>query len=255
MAVTYLWTNNRTKVAGKRAINLVVIHDMEAPELDGTAEAVAAYFQKPGTRASAHECVDNNSVVVGVPDNDVAWAAPGANHDGLQFELAGYARQTRKQWADPYSDALLHLAARRVARKCETHDIPVRFRDAADLRAGGARRRGITTHAQVTLAHHQSTHTDPGPNFPMLTFLGMVTAASHSLDLSDLQEAYRADSLRRKTHPKQVRRLQRALGMRTQSGRYGPWTKKAATRMFGHPQVQWEDLKAIAKTTGIKVYK
>lgn len=246
---------NRTKVPGKRKIRLLVIHDMEAPELDGTAEAVAAYFQKPSTKASSHECIDNNSVVVCVDDQDVAWAAPGANSDGIQFELAGYARQTKKQWGDPYSDAMLHIAARRMAKKAIKHKIKVRHVSAAELKAGGAARNGITRHVDVTNAFHQSSHTDPGPNFPLTQFIGMVRDATKAVDLSDLRDAYHTDTATKAHHPVQVRRAQAAAGMKLRTGRWRSGTKRAWTRKFGHPDPRWDDLRTLRNTKGLRIYK
>src|SRR4051794_37904817 len=98
-----------------RSIDLLVIHDMEAPETGDTAENVAHYFAnqpKGSSGSSAHYCIDNNSVVQCVRDHDVAWHAPGANHDGLGFEHAGYARQTAQEWNDAYSKSMLLLSAK-----------------------------------------------------------------------------------------------------------------------------------------------
>src|SRR3954454_6387676 len=99
MKVLSIPSPNRT-VATDRPFDLVVIHSMEAPEKGETAEDVGHFFEKPSTRASAHYCVDNNSIVQCVQERDVAWAAPGANHDGVQIEHAGYARQTLREWED-----------------------------------------------------------------------------------------------------------------------------------------------------------
>lgn len=158
--------------AWKRPIDLMVIHDMEAPEKGDTAEAVARYFHNGGTRASAHYCIDNNSVVQCVEDMDVAWAAPGANHQGLHFEHAGYARQTAEDWSDAYSQQMLSISAALMADKCKQYNVPMAFVDAAALHKGY---RGITTHAEITKATGTvGGHTDPGPNFPMSNFISMV---------------------------------------------------------------------------------
>ena len=79
----------------KREVRVIVIHTMEADETDQTAENVANYFKnvEPTNKVSAHLCIDNNSIIQCVLDNDVAYAAPGANHNGIQLELAGFASQ------------------------------------------------------------------------------------------------------------------------------------------------------------------
>ncbi len=105
-------------VTAKRSVRVVVIHSMEAPEKGETAENVARFFQNTERQASAHLCIDNNSIVQCVFDNDIAFAAPGVNSDGIQLELAGFAKQTREQWLDPYGVLLLENAANATAQYC-----------------------------------------------------------------------------------------------------------------------------------------
>lgn len=158
-----------------RAIDLVVVHDMEYPErLDG-AEAVAQFFARGTTRASAHFCIDADSVVQCVKLMNVAWHAPGANHQGIGIEHAGYARQTAAEWADEFSEKMLAKSALLAADLCHTYAIPHAYVPADELRLG---RRGITTHADVSRAFRKSDHTDPGPNFPMAHYLEMVRFAA-----------------------------------------------------------------------------
>lgn len=156
----------------RRNVDLVVMHDMEAEEKGDTAERVARYFAVTATKASAHYCVDNNSVVQSVLEKDVAYAAPGANHNGIHVELAGYARQNAHEWDDEYSHAMLSGPASDIVKDiCNRWKIPVTYLDAAALKRG---ERGITTHFQVSLAFRQSDHSDPGNAFPMLAFIDMV---------------------------------------------------------------------------------
>jgi N-acetyl-anhydromuramyl-L-alanine amidase AmpD len=167
------WYTNTGSTGRER--RKIVIHSMEAPEKGDTAEATARYFAGlPATRkASAHYCVDNNSVVQTVQTKDVAFAAPGANHDGIHIELAGYARQTRSEWEDSYSLAMLEIAADLCRFLSPRFGIPAVFLTAKDLKAN-PESRGCTTHAEVTKAFHRSTHTDPGTGFPMDWFLSRV---------------------------------------------------------------------------------
>lgn len=145
--------------------SLIVIHDMEAPEKGNTAEATARYFQTIGRPASAHYCIDNDSEVQCVPDGVVAYHAPGANRQGLGYEHAGYASQSADGWFDAYSRAMLDRSTDLAAWHGNRYNIPPRFLNAASLKAGDFR--GVTTHHEVTQAFHLSTHTDPGPNFPI----------------------------------------------------------------------------------------
>jgi N-acetyl-anhydromuramyl-L-alanine amidase AmpD len=155
-----------------RSIDLLVIHAMEAIEKPGTAEAVARWFAGPDApQASAHYCLDNLETFQCVRDQDVAWHAPGANHNGLGFEHAGYSKQSAAEWDDPYSRALLWRSARLLADKCAEYDIPPVWLSPADLLAG---KRGITSHWNVSLAFRRSDHTDPGPGFPAQRYVTWV---------------------------------------------------------------------------------
>lgn len=158
-------------IAGTRTKRLIVMHDAEVPETARSAEDVARYFQNPdpGTFPSAHICSDNDSVVRCVKDNDVANAAPGANHDGLHWELAGYARQSRAEWLDPYGKQLLAIACDGVAQWCVKYDIPARQLTDAEL--GDDVSKGIVGHAQVSRVFKRSGHTDPGSGFPWDLFI------------------------------------------------------------------------------------
>jgi N-acetyl-anhydromuramyl-L-alanine amidase AmpD len=168
---TFIQARHYTK-GRTHPIDVLVIHTMEAPEKPDTAENVAKWFAGPtAPQASAHYCIDNNSIVQCVKDTDVAWHAPGANHNGLGFEHAGYSAQKPADWSDAYSDQMLKLSAGLVAEKCKEHGIPAVYLREADLLAG---RRGITGHVQVSRAFKLSTHTDPGPNFPIERYLGYV---------------------------------------------------------------------------------
>lgn len=152
-------------------VRLIVIHSMEAPEKGDTAEAVARYFARTATQASAHVCADSNSLVRCVADSDTAWACPRVNADGLHIELAGYARQTKAQWLDDYSRALLGQAALQAAAWAKAFKIPVRHLSHSELRAG---RRGFISHADGSAVYRASDHTDPGTGFPWTEFLSMV---------------------------------------------------------------------------------
>ncbi len=157
----------------KREVRVIVIHSMEAPEKGNTAENVAKFFQSlpPNRKASAHLCIDNNSIVQCVLDNDVAFAAPGANHNGIQLELAGFARQTRAEWLDEYGKALLENAANAVAQYCLKYKIPRKHLTNDQLRNG---HEGIIGHVQATEVFKKSDHTDPGKGFPWDYFIEKV---------------------------------------------------------------------------------
>jgi N-acetyl-anhydromuramyl-L-alanine amidase AmpD len=161
--------------ASSRPIDVVVIHTMESPERAGAAEACARWFARPEAEVSAHYCVDADSVVQCVREEDVAWHARGGNANSVGIELTGYAGQGAEGWGDAYSRAVLRRAARLTAEICGRYAVPVHRLRAADLAAG---RRGITGHADVSAAFRKSDHWDPGPDFPWTLFL-RLTGARH----------------------------------------------------------------------------
>jgi hypothetical protein len=166
----------------KRPLDLIVIHVMEAGETAKTAENVANWFHSEAEpRTSAHFCVDNDSCIQCLQLRDVAFAAPGANRNGVHIELAGYAKQGKAEWLDAYGKQMLPRAATLLAQyvipKMETLagiPFPVRYVDAEGLKRG---ERGITTHNEVTKAFRLSDHHDPGPGFPIAEFIEMVKKA------------------------------------------------------------------------------
>ena len=160
--------------AAARKIGVVVMHTMEIRERKDAAEICARWFASRVSRVSAHYCVDADTILQCVHEQDIAWHARGGNTSSIGVELAGFARQTRADWADAYSTAVLGGASGLVADVCRRRRIPVRWLDADDLAAG---RRGITGHADVSRAFRKSDHWDPGPGFPVERFLGLVRAA------------------------------------------------------------------------------
>ena len=179
--IQFLQAKNFTRPSSSRSIDRIVIHDMEYPERPEGAEWCAQFFAGVGgmtaPRASAHYSVDSDSVVQSVRDGDVAWHAPGANHNGIGIEHAGYARQRREEWLDDYSRRELEVSARLTARLCRLYAIPVEYLDFAALKAG---KRGLTGHRDVSSAFGGS-HWDPGESFPWDVFVSLVTSAGRSL--------------------------------------------------------------------------
>jgi len=164
--------------ANRTTVDNVVIHTIEIVEASYSADRTAAWGASGARapRASWHYALDDDSTILCVPEEHVAWAAPGLNRRGIQLEHAGFARQSADEWFDPFSRRMLARSAKITAAICTRWNIPTVFVDAAGLLRG---ERGITTHYQVTRGpgKGRTNHTDPGRGFPMSTYLDMVREA------------------------------------------------------------------------------
>ena len=163
------------------SIRYIVLHSTEG----GTAKSVAQYFMQPDSGGSSNLVVDDYTCYRCLGDNVAPWGAPPLNTFGFHIEQCGYSAWSRQRW-------LLHrLTIRRAAYKAalrmKWYGIPNRVLDVEELikdfflpadlnsnRNPGPMHGGIVTHATVSAAYHQSTHTDPGPHYPMDVFTGYV---------------------------------------------------------------------------------
>lgn len=175
--IPFIESRHYNRVVERHTVDWIVLHAMEAPETPQRAEQCAKYMatlaDSEGVK-SAHYYVDCDSVVQGVPENRIAYHAPGANLRGIGIEHAGRARQTRQEWLDDFGIRMLSLSAQLAARSAKRWGIPLQFVDATALLAGT---RGITTHAECTKAWKRSTHTDPGAGFPADWYLARAKVA------------------------------------------------------------------------------
>lgn len=157
----------------------VVVHCTDGCEGVHAGRDVAAMFAAPipppGRPRSAHYVCDAATATRCVPDALTAWhCGHTGNALSVAVEICGRAGQTRAEWFDEASLATLCIAARVVADLCQVYGIEPMLADAAALSRGDG---GITTHACVSAAWHESTHTDPGPQFPLVQFAMAVRRA------------------------------------------------------------------------------
>lgn len=151
------------------AVRLVVLHTTEGDLRPGAAQAVSRWFAGPQSpEASAHYLVDAGEVVQGVHEQDTAWAAPGANNDGIQVEMVGRAAWTAARWGEADARAMVERVGALVGEICRRHALPIEMLTTEDVLAG---RSGVTTHAAVSRAYRRSTHWDPGPGFPLAALI------------------------------------------------------------------------------------
>ena len=152
------------------SIRWIVLHDTEG----GTAWSVARFFADPrepnqgGPSGSAHLVVDDEACYRCLSNEQVPWAAPGANQKGFHIEQVGYAKWSLIVWKKHLKT--LQRAAYKTAFHCHKFGIPPRFVAADALKQGFP---GVTTHAECTKAFG-GDHTDPGPLWPRTLFMGLV---------------------------------------------------------------------------------
>lgn len=166
-----------------RPVRLIIIHTMQCPPTDSATRGSMAYLQRPSVRASCHWGVGPTLTLSGVGEGDTAWAAPGANADGIQIEQAGYATKlnadgsVQTQGSDyTTGDGALIVArtARLVADIAHRHGIPIRHLTDAQLAAGEA---GIIGHIQASRVYG-GTHWDPGDTYPWDTLIQAATGTT-----------------------------------------------------------------------------
>ena len=160
-------------------------------ETSRTAENTAAYFANPGDgrNVSSHYTVDNDSVVQCVRLKDSAWTVgnrPG-NNRGINWELSGFASQSRAQWLDDFGLAMFGQIRPILRSDAAKFGIPLTRRTVAELKAW---KPGITSHNDLRLAFGGTTHTDPGPNFPWDVFLQTMNQGGDVTDPFQNQSRY-----------------------------------------------------------------
>lgn len=177
----YLGPPFRQSGDGNKPIDRLVIHETQSPCVKGQARATAAYFRSRSANGSAHYTIDPDEVIQAAYDSLVCWHAP-PNPRSLGFELCGYSTTNpavaAAKWAKREERRALRRLARVVARAALAYGVPVRFLTAEQLRAG---ERGITTHANVSAAFHQSSHWDPGL-WPRRRFMRLVRKYAAELE-------------------------------------------------------------------------
>lgn len=163
---------DRTGARKSTPNRLIVLHTSEGGETGAAAANLAGFLTRPGDRttsaggrfgASYHVVLDVESAIPAVPYDVVAYAAAGANHDGIHLCFPGRAGQSREQWLDPISRGMIRTAAAVIVDVSELEGIPARFLTVAAIKAGAA---GVCDHEDISNAFGRSTHWDVGPSFP-----------------------------------------------------------------------------------------
>lgn len=157
------------------ANRLFVLHTTEGGEGPNSAEALCSFLGTPGDRqvpgsnpprmfgASYQYLIDTDRILPAVEESVVAYSAAGANHDGVHACFPGKANQTRVQWLDPVSRAMIGQCAELMLDRMPKLGIPFNRLTVDEVVAG---RSGYCDHWTISRAYGLSDHTDVGPNFP-----------------------------------------------------------------------------------------
>ena len=191
-APPYLGPPFRFSSGHNKPIRRLVVHSTVSPCVPGGARAIAAYFRGNTAGGSAHYVIDPAEVVQAAYDDVICWHAPPNPHS-LGFEMCdipgprpapGTPWQTIQRlrrawrWIKPNQLRMLRRTAQVVAQAALAYDVPLVFLTADDVRKD---RSGITTHANVSDAWHESTHWDPGW-WPRRRFMRLVRRYAKKLE-------------------------------------------------------------------------
>ncbi|MGH3502320.1 MAG: N-acetylmuramoyl-L-alanine amidase [Nocardioidaceae bacterium] len=219
--------------ASNKPIHRIVMHSTVSPCEEGGARNIAHMFETTTRDASAHYIVDPGEVIQGLYDSYVGYHAPPNQHS-LGVEMCEYPKHTRKsRWfKDKDHVRMLKRAAKLVAQLCLAYDVPIQWVGGKELREG---KHGITGHANVSWAWHETTHWDPGA-FPHVEFVEMVQAEADKLQGKPAKEVESGKprrrhirKLRREVHNNRVR-----VGKATWLGRALHEVGKKLTKIINH---------------------
>lgn len=149
-----------------------VLHTSEGGETTSSAEALCGYMGQPGDRpnssggvygSSYHIVADTDVLRPAVPYDIVAYSAGGGNARGRHLCFPGKAGQTREQWLDENSRAMIRQAAAWLADQGCGTAFPARRLTVDEVKSGV---KGVCDHYDITRAFKKSTHTDLGAGFP-----------------------------------------------------------------------------------------
>lgn len=141
---------------------------------DASARDEASYAKTRTDGVGAHYFIDDVEVL---QSTDTDWCVGHVGSDegntrGISYEITGVNGWTRAQWL---ANVAWNKLAAVIARDCAQFGIPVRLLTVAQMRQFSSGVKGFVTHDLSRQAWGGTTHTDPGPNFPMDHLLTLVS--------------------------------------------------------------------------------
>lgn len=141
-------------------IVLIVIHDTEGYSAESGATTLTTR-----TDASTQLCVDDDNTFRIVPELHIQCGVKSYNTTTIHIEQTGFSKWRKAEWIKHLKT--IQRAAYWAAHWSLKYEIPPKFRTTVELNAGKVR--GITTHNNLSLSKlSDSTHTDPGLNYPLV---------------------------------------------------------------------------------------
>ncbi len=157
----------------------IVVHDSESS--DGSFSSLFDYLKRPGDRPNGrggyygsgyHAITNGLGDYVQVADATAGpYAAPPCNKTHWHICMPGRASQTREEWLDDLSSKHMLGVAKFIVDKSAIDGIPLKRLTVPQLVNGD---NGYCSHWDVSLAWKQTTHTDPGANFPWDILAGII---------------------------------------------------------------------------------
>lgn len=147
----------------------VAIHNTS----NDASDAAEADYAQRRTDASSHYYVDHDSITQSLRTEYGAAHAGSStgNRHAIAYEITGSNGKSRTWWL---ANVAWPLLARQIARDCRKHSIDPKVLTVAQMRDG--KTTGIVTHDLMRRAWGGTTHTDPGPAFPMDYLIALVRA-------------------------------------------------------------------------------
>jgi hypothetical protein len=164
-----IWDPSPNYTAGRsQAIDTVVIHDVE-----GSYTGAISWFKNPDSQVSAHYVIrsSDGQITQMVRNADTAWHVRCYNSRSIGIEHEGFAA-TGYQW---YTDIMYKSSAALTRYLCNLYGIPMQHTTVAP---------GIVGHADVSQSTGCTTHTDPGPYWDWVKYIGLVNGLEIIVDNS-----------------------------------------------------------------------
>lgn len=177
----YRQADGKTPVA--QVPQRIGIHCTVTPCEPDERYAIGREFAQRSALKSAHYVADPGGIIQCIGDHSVAEAtgsltsSMGTVHIELCDALVSVAwdHKHAARWNDDNHTRMLHRASRLTARLALAYNIPI-------VKIDNARHKGFLGHIDINNTFHDSTHFDPGPEFPWHSFIEQVREQASKIE-------------------------------------------------------------------------